>query len=162
MKSLTNNYSASPISYSTSFHTPIEICCTYNVTIDSTSTIITKPQQYSLNARIKQLLNEFENLKDDWDEDNAKAPYKSCISNAGFLTDLFNNHGQRIYHAAPGPNGEIMLDVRNNEKDKAVEFIFYNDRAICVRFSPKGPEQEVFDDNKLPEIMNWLNYEVNE
>lgn len=162
MKSLTNNYSTSPISYRTSSNAPIEICCTYNVPVNSSSTIITKPHQYALNARIRQLLNEFENLKDNWDEDDAKAPYKTSIHNAGFITDLFNNHGQRIYHAAPGPNGEVMLDVRNKETDKSVEFIFYNDRSICVRFSPKGPQQEDFDDNKLPEIMNWLNYEVNE
>lgn len=162
MKSLTNSYSTNfPTYYRTSLLSPMEICCTFNKPVNLSSTIITQAHQYALNARINQLLNEFEFLEDNWDEDDARAPYKDSIFHARFLTDLFNKHGQQIFHAAPGPNGEIMLDVRNKVKGKSVEFIFYKDKSVYVSVSPKGPKQDNYDDEKLPEIMNWLNSEEN-
>ena len=163
MKSLTNSYSTQfPTHYRSSLQSPIEICCTFSRPVNLSSTIITQAHQFALNARINQLLNEYELLKDNWDEDDAKAPSKKSIFHARFLTDLFNKHGQQIYHAAPGPNGEVMLDLRNKDKNKSVEFIFYKDKAVYVSISPKGHKQDFFDDEKLPEIMNWLNCEVNE
>lgn len=163
MKSLTNSYSAQfPMHSRSSIQSPIEICCTFSNPIILSSTIITQAHQFVLNARINQLLNEFELLEDNWDEDDAKAPFKKSIFGARFLTYLFNKHGQQIYHAAPGPNGEVMLDIRNKEKNKSVEFIFYSDKAVYVSISSKGPKQDYFDDEKLPEIMNWLNCEANE
>lgn len=164
MKNLTNSYSTNiPSRNRGLFHSPIEICCTYSNPITASSTIITYAHQYVLNARINQLLNEFESLENNWDEDDAPAPYKDSIFQARFLTDLFNKHGQQIYHAAPGPNGEIMLDVRNKRKNKSIEFIFYNKKTVYVSFSPdEKPTQDNFNEEKLPEIMNWLNCVENE
>lgn len=161
MKNLTNSYSTQfPSHYRSSLLSPIEICCTYsNRPVNLSSTIFIQAYQFALNARINQLLNDFELLKENWDDDDAKAPCKNSISYARFLTDLFNKHGQPIYHAAPGPSGEVMLDLRNKDKNKSVEFIFYKDKAVYVSFSQTGPKQDFFEDEKLPEIMNWLNSE---
>lgn len=164
MKNLTNSYSTIFSSNRcASLHSPIEICCTYSKPEIGSSTIITHPYQYALNARIRQLIDEFESLKDNWDEDDALAPHKNSIYQAKFLIDLFNNHGQQIYHAAPGPNGEIMLDVRNKNKNKSIEFVFYSNRAVYVSLSSKEkPKQGNFNDEELPELMNWLNCVENE
>ncbi|MFZ4463471.1 MAG: hypothetical protein ACOYN5_06465 [Bacteroidales bacterium] len=159
MKSLTNSYSTNiPASSRSTLLAQIEICCTLNRS-DLSSTIITHAHQYTINARINRLLTEFESLEDNWDEDDAKAPFKNTISNAKHLTSLFNSHGQKIYHAAPGPNGEIMLDLRNITNSKSVEIIFYSTKACYVSLSKKGPKQDKFENEKLPEIMKWLNSE---
>ena len=72
MKSLTNNYSTQfPTSYRTSLQPAIEICCSFNKPVNLSSTIFTQPHQFALNAKINHLLNEFELLNDDWDEDDA-------------------------------------------------------------------------------------------
>lgn len=163
MKSLTNSYSTNiPVSSKSTVLAQIEICGTLNRPIDLSSTIITHAHQYTLNARINRLLTEFESLEDNWDEDDAKAPFKNTISNAKHLTSLFNRHSQKIYHAAPGPNGEIMLDLRNRTNSKSVEIIFYSTKAFYVSLSNKGPKQDKFENEKLPEIMNWLNSEGDE
>jgi len=164
MKNLTNSYSTNiPSLNRASFHSPIEMCYTFNNPIIASSTIITFAHQYVLNARINQLLIEFESLENNWDEDDALAPLKDSIFKAKFLTALFNKHGQQIYHAAPGPNGEIMLDVRNKQKNKSIEFIFYSNKSVYVSISSEEkPNQGNFNEDKLPEIMNWLNSVENE
>jgi len=113
---------------------------------------------YSLNSRIMSLLDEYSRLEDNWDDDGGLAPRANNIRRAKYLTDLMERYGQSIYHAAPGPEGEIMLDLRNKTKTRSVEIIFYPDREVVVFFPDTDrPFQEVFTDDKMPEILRWLN-----
>jgi len=121
---------------------------------------ITIAREYStgLNSRINKLLDEFNDLQDNWDEDDAISPSKKAINRAKYITSLLENHGQAIYHTTPGPNGEIMLDIRNNVNSKSVEIIFYHNREFALQFSPEEkPTQFDFNVNILPELLNWLN-----
>lgn len=124
----------------------------------SNSTILDFDSYFSINFRIKLLLSEFNNLQNDWDEDGAIAPHKNAIAQAEYLTSLLERHGQSIYHTAPGPNGEIMMDIRNNDFEKSMEIILYKDKEILVQFPKTGkPEQKPFQINDLPEYLSWLN-----
>jgi len=114
--------------------------------------------QCYMNARILVLLNEYAALRDNWDEDNGKAPSAKALAQAYYITSLLDKHGQSIYHAAPGPNGEIMLDIRNRKKTKSVEIILYGDRSTVVYFPEQGkPAQKKFDESLLPELLDWVN-----
>jgi hypothetical protein len=111
-----------------------------------------------LNSHINKLLDEFTELQDNWDEDEALSPSMIAIKRARYITSLLENHGQAIYHATPGPNGEIMLDIRNSVNSKSVELIFYDNREFAVQFSSEEkPIQFDFNVNILPELLNWLN-----
>jgi hypothetical protein len=101
------------------------------------------------------LLKEFKNLKANWDEDGALPPSLLAIRQAEQLVRLLKISGQRVFHVAPGPHGEIMADLR--EKGKSVEILFYPDRAKFVQFPAVGnPVQGTFTDSQLPEILKWL------
>ncbi|MBL0911653.1 MAG: hypothetical protein IBJ09_04715 [Bacteroidia bacterium] len=113
---------------------------------------------YALNSRIIELLNAYSELKNNWDEDGALAPSPTAVQRARFLASLLERHGHPIFHAAPGPDGEIMLDIRNKTKKRSVEIIFYPNREVVVFFpDTEQPYQEVFADDKMPEILQWLN-----
>ncbi len=113
-------------------------------------------ENYILNAHVDQLLNEFSLLKDDWDENDAIAPHASVVSSAKQLIHLLEKHGKAAYHAAPGPNGEIMVDIRN--KNKAFEIIFYRNRSVSVQIPEiEKPIQKSFEFNDLPSLLIWLN-----
>jgi len=92
----------------------------------------------NLNNKIMHLLDECTYLKDNWDEDGAKAPIGSVISIAKGITTLLSKHGQPIFHIAPGSNGEVMLDIRNKNKTKSVEILLYQDKAVAVLFPEQG------------------------
>ena len=114
--------------------------------------------QVTLNSRILKLLEEFSLLIDNWDEDDAFAPKLEVIDNAKYLTKLLEKHGQPIYHTAPGPNGEIMLDIRNRFNKQSLEVIIYQNRTVVVIFPERGsPVQSDFDLTQLPDLLSWLN-----
>lgn len=114
----------------------------------------------TMNGRIFNLLKEFETLHDNWDEDDAVTPDSLAISRAKYVTHILENAGQSLFSAAPGPNGEVMLDLRNKENARSVEIIFYPNRSVAVFFPAEGsaiPFQKEFDVTELPKILEWLN-----
>ncbi|MEP0711639.1 MAG: hypothetical protein ABJ333_10985 [Algoriphagus sp.] len=115
-------------------------------------------QELRLNNRIFKLLEEFSELEDNWDEDEANAPSKIALSNAHFVVQLLTSIGQPIFNTAPGPTGEIMLDIRDIANSKSVELIFYPSRSVAVYFPENGrPFQRDFQADNLPEVLRWLN-----
>jgi hypothetical protein len=125
----------------------------------NTSIFVSVPKlPRGLNHRILKLLGEFNRLKDNWDEDDAKAPFTEAINKAAYIAKALEKRGQSIYHTAPGPNGEIMLDIRNNHQTKSLEIIFYQSRSVAVMFPQEGkPVQKEFDMSDLPEFLQWVN-----
>lgn len=122
------------------------------------SIIVTRNQQHGLNIRIHKLLNEFSLLEDNWDEGGATAPLEGVINYARFIAKLLEKRGQAIFHAAPGPNGEIMLALRNNSDTKSFEIILYPNRSVVVAFpESEEPFQKNFDVKELPNLLEWLN-----
>lgn len=158
MQALINNYTAiecgvetypkvANIHYETEVHRSV-----------SSSIIISFSSESGINQRILNLLNEYAQLKNNWDNDDAEVPSKKVLDSASFLTKTLEKHGQKIFHAAPGPNGEIMLDIRNVQNTKSLEIIFYADRAVSVLFAQEEkPTQKPFDFQNLPQLLQWLN-----
>jgi hypothetical protein len=124
----------------------------------SSSIVVSFSRAPGINQRALNLLLLYKDLKDNWDEDGGKEPGDSALKKATELTLLLEKHGQKVYHTAPGPNGEIMLDLRNNEKNKSLEIIIYANRAVSVLFPEnEKPTQQTFDFDNLPELIQWLN-----
>ena len=125
----------------------------------STNSVVAQsPKHDGINSRIHKLLKDFGKLEDNWDECDALAIDKPALQWARYLTCLLERHGQPIYHAAPGPNAEVMLDIRNDQNNRAIEIIFYPDRSIIAFFPGMGqPKQESLDYNSLPDYLTWLN-----
>ena len=124
------------------------------------SNFIVAPDSNSngINERIFNLLNDFEKLKDNWDADDAKAPGQKAIEISKKLTTVFQSLGQKIYHAAPGPNGEVMLDLRNHDHKKSIEIIVYEHEILIVRIPEEGlPDQEIYNRNRITDYLSWLN-----
>lgn len=110
-----------------------------------------------LNSRIHKLLDEYSLLKNNWDDDGALAFDSKVIQRARNLVILLEGYSQRIFHCAPGPNGEIMLDIRNNSNNKSIEILLYPNRSVAVSFPEQGrPIQEDFNIDALPHLLTWL------
>ena len=138
---------------------PSTIIKLYQFDIDtSTFSVIASPKREGINSRIHRLLKEYSTLKDNWDEADSLAPDSAALQWARYLTSMLERHGQPIFHAAPGPNGEIMLDLRNHSANRTIEIIFYPNRSTIVFFpEDQPPSQEQLNLDHLPKYLQWLN-----
>lgn len=122
------------------------------------SIVVSARKKHGINERILSLLKSYRKLNNNWDFDDALAPSIKVINISELIVMTFQKIGQKIYHTAPGPNGEIMLDIRDSNNSKSIEIIIYNDK-INIVFIPKKefPTQEIFEFSKLKNYLNWLN-----
>lgn len=113
-------------------------------------------RETALNQRALDLLSEFKKLEDNWDEEGAPAPSPLAIRRAEILVNQLQHGGQKVFHVAPGPRGEIMVDLREN--GKSVEILFYPETMRHVQFPAAGePTQGEFHPDLLPKLLKWLN-----
>ena len=122
------------------------------------SIVVVNTQNIILNSRIINLIKDISKLENNWDYENAIVPTRNVIASANSLVYLLEKRGQKIFHVAPGPNGEIMLDIRNSRKTKSVEIIFYKNKSIVIFFpETMKPSQSQFEIDNLSIILHWLN-----
>ncbi len=96
-------------------------------------------------------------LEYNWDENGAIPPCSEVIQVAKGILHSMNAVGQEIYNVAPGPKGEIMLDLRSG--NKSLEVIIYPDNMKFVKFSTsEPPAQGSFTPGLLfTDLIAWLN-----
>lgn len=99
----------------------------------------------------------YQQLTDNWDEDGAIAPTRQTVLAALDIALLLTVTGQLIYHTSPGPNGEIMIKLRNGSK--SAELLAYpKGRNKFVRVGPdETPQQGALTPGSLRETLQWLN-----
>lgn len=130
----------------------------YDKSMFNGSIVLSTKKSFNINKRIEYLLNEYSQLTRNWDDDDALPPTEKVIEEAQNLTTILSCYGQAIYHAAPGPDGEIMLNLRNHNNTKSLEIILYHNKRTSVKFPESGvPTQETFTMGDLPELIRWLN-----
>jgi len=106
--------------------------------------------------RHQSILSAMEALVDNWDGDGALAPDPVALFTAKSITNMLWRYGQPVFHIAPGPIGEVMVNLRKG--DKSLELLFYPTRRKYVRFSPhEKPQQGNLEVSNLPELLSWLN-----
>lgn len=112
---------------------------------------------YNLNSFYITSIQKLQNLCDNWDEDGAIAPSLKTINDAIKIAKYLNLVGQKIYHISPGPNGEILISLRKNDKD--VELLIYSNKlSRIVTISDKEkPSQKELNTSNLQVTLSWLN-----
>jgi hypothetical protein len=108
------------------------------------------------NVHISRLLDEFRLLGPNWDEDDALPPATKALDATERLISWLNANHVSAYHAAPGPQGEIMVNFRGKE-GRELEILFYPNRFSFVKASRETPpEQGVFEWAMLKKLTTWL------
>lgn len=72
-----------------------------------------------------QKLHRFKHLNENWDSYGADKPSLSAIKQAENMIRQLDEVGIEVFFTAPGPNGEIVVELKN--QDRAVEIYFYKD-----------------------------------
>lgn len=99
----------------------------------------------------------FRELVNNWDEEGAIAPVERTIASAETLANNLDLTGQNIYNTSPGPNGEILISLRNGQKSLEL-LVFPNKNPKIVSLSDvEMPTQKVLTQENLKASLSWLN-----
>ena len=102
-------------------------------------------------------LDGFAKLSENWDSYGAIAPANDAIQAGRRFAEQLAGHGQQIDFTAPGPNGEVSVELKSGSK--YIEFVFYPaGKWKYTAFENKLlTEQGNFETDKLPSLLHWLN-----
>jgi hypothetical protein len=113
------------------------------------------------NVSIKNLkeidkIKSFLNLEPNWDSYDAIKTDAKVIWEAVDFVKKIDKYSIDVYFSAPGPNGEISIELKN--QIKTIEFIFYPEsRWKFVSFEgDKLDKQGAFQLNNLDSLISWL------
>ena len=110
-----------------------------------------------MNKREIQLLQEYKLLDCDRHSEGAVAPSTEVILLAEYIVKAMEKMGQKVFQVAPGPRGEIMVDIRNSilvgywagDPHSKNKYVFFSENNEA--------EQGAFVFSLLPKLLNRLN-----
>jgi hypothetical protein len=110
-----------------------------------------------MNKREIQLLQEYKQFNSNWDLEDSIAPSPEAILLAEYIVNAMEKTGQKVFHVALGPRGEIMVDIRNGSR--SLELLFYPNANNKYVFFPENnePEQGDFAFSLFSKLLNRLN-----
>lgn len=123
----------------------------------ASSTVLVHWHELSDETReILSRIRTFSQLKENWDSYGAEPPSKIALQNAFSFVKTIDRHPLPVFFAAPGPNGEIL--VESKEGDKSIEITFEaNGNASYAKFEGIACiEEGALTDQVLPDLAAWL------
>lgn len=115
----------------------------------------TPPSLSSEALKMLGRLEEFKSLRENWDSYHASSPSESAIRQAEKMVRRLDREGVPFFFTAPGPNGEIMLELKR--MNRAAEIYFYADApSDFVLFEGNRPVEEGFSEQNLQKIIQFI------
>jgi hypothetical protein len=130
------------------------------VSLTSSTIISNNDEGLSRNAiEAISKVKSFAILEENWDSYGALPIKKNTIHKGiSFIKDL-NRKGQNIFFIAPEGDGEIMIELKN--ENKSIEFFIYPTKDsfeyLAIRDEDDEQEGEINNDIELSKLIAWLN-----
>jgi len=97
----------------------------------------------------------FASLKENWDSYGATTIDLVVVEKAVDFIKLVDKFDVNVYLTSPGPNGEVMVQLKEGSRE--TEFIFYSDKDKYVLFdNNEFVNQGPYAHTILPEMIDWL------
>ncbi len=130
---------------------------TYPEFFPPTSTTMINPGEMTAEAmEVLSKINSYLSLKSNWDSYGAVQPGTAAIENASTFVKALDRRRVPVYFTAPGPNGEILVELKNG--DKSIELTFEADgTSTYAKFvGDNCVEENSFRDEEASELIQWL------
>lgn len=116
-------------------------------------------QANELTDDIREILSKiksFSQLGENWDSYGAAPPSKIALQNAFSFVKQIARLQITVFFTAPGPNGEILVELQ--EGNKSIEVTFESDgTTLYARFiGVDCAEEGRLDDHVLSELAKWI------
>lgn len=116
---------------------------------------ITLSNSMGINSNFIDILESFRILDHNWDSYGGDAPMREVLDRAISFVKGLQLLNEVVYQVAPGPNGEIMIELRNG--GKSIEFLFYPTKTKYVDFTNENaPKQGAYAAELLTNLLRAL------
>lgn len=102
--------------------------------------------------KVVSKISDFRNFADNWDSYGAEKPSESAILNALSFIRVIDAQGIPVYFTAPGPNGEIVIELRKGNYEAEVYFNADNSNEVLIYDGDACISEGVID-HLLPQIL---------
>ena len=101
-------------------------------------------------------LKSFLNLKENWDSYGAAPAIEHCVQNAINFIKRLDEKYQEVYFVAPGPNGEVLVELKNSER--SVEIIFDENITEYIKYEGNDATEDIYNgmDDIDSQLISWL------
>lgn len=106
-------------------------------------------------------LKSFRNIGSNWDGYGAEKPSQKGIDKAIKFVEHLGEWEQPVYFVAPGPNGEILVELKNGNRTIEVFFQPDGQREYVMFEGEKAVEENTFAFEIPPYLIDWLHEHSN-
>lgn len=111
-------------------------------------------------ATIKKLKS-FRSISSNWDGYSAEKPSQKAIDKAIKFVEHLGEWEQPVYFVAPGPNGEILVELKNSNRTIEVFFQPDGQHEYVMFEGEKALEEDTFALEITPHLLDWLHEHSN-
>lgn len=109
----------------------------------------------SINASEIAHIKSYAKLQENWDGYGSDSISGKAINKAIDFIKAIDKFDLEVYLSSPGPNGEVMVQLRN--QDKEMEVVCYDDKDKYVLFHANNfVNQGDYSPPLLQELVAWL------
>ena len=132
----------------------------FNSGTTNASTILSSPKDDALNipdnAQQIRKIKSFLNLEENWDSYGAAPIVEHCVQSAIDFVKRLDDKYQEVYFVAPGPNGEVLVELKAEER--SIEVIFDEDDVEYAKYENGDVvDEEIYEPGDLDsQLVSWL------
>lgn len=121
------------------------------------STTLVNPEELTEEAReILSKIKSFSSLKAGWDSYGAEPPSNVAIHNSLRLVKSLDRQRVAVYFTAPGPNGEVLVELKRGNKSVEVTFEPNGESTYAKFLGDDCVEEDSFGDQGSSQLIQWL------
>jgi len=125
---------------------------------DFSQALIINPDDFISYRQLQQILIvTYTQLPQNWDSYGAIPSTLKTAENANeILSEIFNNQ-QKIFHSAPSPNGDIMIELQHKNKALELECFADGKQTYTTLINNEVQEEKELKITNIPNLLIWLN-----
>ena len=122
-----------------------------------TSTTMINPDEITDEAwKVLSKLSSFSSLQSNWDSYGADQPAATAIREASSFVKALDRQRLPVYFTAPGPNGEVLIELKNANKSIEVTFEADGTSTYAKFVGDDCVEEDSFKYQATSQLTQWL------
>ena len=114
------------------------------------------PNISQINLNAINLIKSYESLQENWDSYGAETPSVIAMQKAVTFILWLSKYNIDAFFVAPSPNGNIVVEIKQNNANVEFEFTQDSDDNICASQNENFISEAILNDTTKISYIKWL------